>query len=111
MEMDAWAKNRLAKLKAAAPVKREKVEPYVKVSLERAAKSFTAVNCQKAMVYLWLVHQAAKTGTRTVSVPSETLAKYGVTRETKRRALRQLEHGGLISLEQQPRKTPIATLL
>jgi hypothetical protein len=111
MEMDAWAKNRLAELKAAAPVKREKVEPYVQVPLKRAAKAFAAVNCQKAMVYLWLVHQAAKTGKRTIPVPSEALAKYGVPRETKRRALRQLEGGGLISLEQQPRKTPLATLL
>jgi hypothetical protein len=111
MEMDAWAKNRLAMLKAAAPVKRKKVEPYVKVPLGRAARAFTAVNCQKAMVYLWLVHQAAKTGKRTIPVPSEALAKYGVPRETKRRALRQLERGGLISLEQPLRKTPLATLL
>jgi hypothetical protein len=92
-------------------MKREKIEPYVKVPLKTAARAFAAVNCQKAMVYLWLVHQAAKTGKRTIPVPSEALTKYGVPRETKRRALRQLEDGGLISLEQQPRKTPFATLL
>jgi hypothetical protein len=53
--MNDWAEKRLAELHAAAPVNREKVEPYVKVSLSKAAKAFKSVNCQRAMVYLWLV--------------------------------------------------------
>jgi DNA-binding FadR family transcriptional regulator len=39
------------------------------------------------------------------------MAKYGVSREIKRRALRQWEAAGLVAIERGPRKTPIVTLL
>jgi chloramphenicol 3-O-phosphotransferase len=111
METDDWAKHRIAELEAAAPVKRKKVKPFVKVQLDTVARAFAAVHCSKAIVYLWLVYQAWKTGKRTVPVPNGALTKYGVPRETKRRALRELEDGGLITVEQRSRKTPLATLL
>jgi hypothetical protein len=109
--MDDYTKRRLAELHAAAPVKRKKAQPFAIVALDATAEAFRAVNCSKAMVYVWLVHQARMTGRRTIAVPNKVLAKYGVTRETKRRALKELEAGGLIELDQQPRKTPHVTLL
>jgi Bacterial regulatory proteins, gntR family len=110
--MGDWHKRRLAELEAKAPVKREKVKPFVyRLDLSEAAKAFAAMNCQKAMLWLWLRHQSRKTGNRTVAVPNGVLAKYGVPRETKRRALRELEAAGLITIEQRPRKTPLVTLL
>jgi len=69
------------------------------------------MNCPKAMVWLWLVQQARKTGKLAVPVPNGALAKLGVSPDVKSRALRQLEAVGLITLGRRPRKTPIATLL
>jgi hypothetical protein len=109
--MDDWAKQRLAELHAAAPAKRKKVKAFARVELDAAAKACAAVNCPKAMLWIWLQHQSRKTGKRTVAVPNGVLAKYGVARETKRRGLKELEAAGLIALEQQPRKTPLVTLL
>jgi DNA-binding GntR family transcriptional regulator len=46
-----------------------------------------------------------------VDAPNGELAKYGVTRETKRRALEDLEGAGVIRVDRQDRKTPQVTLL
>jgi len=108
---DDYAKKRLAELHAAAPAKRKKTAPFAVVSLPAAAKAFAVANCPKAMLWLWLLHQTRKTGKRTVAVPNGAVAKYGVNRETKRRALRQWEAAGLVAIEQRSRKTPVVTLL
>jgi hypothetical protein len=109
--MDDWVKQRLAELHAAAPVKRKRLEPFAVVPLAAAAKAFSAMHCPKAMVWVWLQHQARKTGNRTISVPNGVLTKLGVNRETKRRALKELAADGLILLDQRTRKTPLVTLL
>jgi len=111
MMQDDYAKRRLAELHAAAPPKRKKVRLFAMVELDTAAKACAAVNCPKAMLWIWLQHQSRKTGKRTVAVPNGVLAQYGVPRETKRRGLKELEAAGLIALEQQAKKTPLATLL
>jgi hypothetical protein len=111
MTDDDYAKRRLAELHAAAPAKPKKIDYFAMVPLATAAKACAAVNCPKVMVYLWLVHQARKTGKNTVAVPNGALGKYGVSREIKRRALKELEACGVISIRQQPKKTPLATLL
>src|SRR5262249_54705330 len=108
---DDYAKRRLAELNAAAPAKRKRVKAFAMVELNTAAKACTAMNCPKAMLWIWLQHQSRKTGKRTVAVPNGALARYGVARETKRRGLKELAAGGLITLKQQPRKTPLVTLL
>lgn len=109
--MDDFVKRRLAELEAAAPVKRKKAKPYAAAELEGAAKAFAALGCPKAMVYLWLVRRARMAGKRTITAPSGELAKYGVHREMKRRALKELEGGGVIMIEGRPGKTPSVTLL
>jgi hypothetical protein len=109
--MDEWAKQRLAELSAAALIKRKKTEPFAVVRLARAAAAFTAINCPKATVWLWLEHQVRKTQCSTVAVPNGALASLGVSRKVKNLALRQLEVAGLIAIERRPRKRPKVTLL
>ena len=109
--MDDYAERRLAELRAAAPVKRKKTTPFAMVALAAAAKAFKVANCRKATLWLWLQHETRKTGSRNVAVPNGALAKYGVSREIKRRALRQWEAAGLIVIKGDLRKTPIVTLL
>ena len=109
--MDDWAKQRLAELKAAAPVKRTKTLPYAKLPLAWAAKAAAATHTPRAMVWVWLVHRARLTGNVAVAVPNGALAKYGISRKVKSLVLKQLEGAGLIMVERRPRKTPIVTLL
>jgi len=92
-------------LHAAAPIKRKRTTPFAVVSLPAAAKAFAVANCPKATLWLWLLHQTRKTGKCTVAVPNDALAKYGVSREIKRRALRQWEAAGLVVIERGSRKT------
>ncbi len=86
--MNEWAEKRLQELKAAAPVKRKKADPFVKVPL-------------------WWAEAAAK-ATRTLKAKLE---KKGVARETKRRALRELELAGLIKVTWRRGKTPDVTIV
>jgi hypothetical protein len=85
--------------------------PFVVLPLSWAAEACAATNCQKAMVWIWLVHRMRKTKSTTVTIPNRALAKYGISRRVKSLALRQLEEAGLISVERRPRKTPLVTLL
>jgi hypothetical protein len=101
----------LAELQARAPAKRKKTELFAPVPLAAAARAFAAMRCPKAMVYVWLIHQARLTGKRTVALPNAALSKYRVGREVKRLALRQLEQAGFVVIERRSRKTPIVTLL
>jgi hypothetical protein len=109
--MDDWAKQRLAELHAAVPIKRKRAEPFARISLSWAAMAAAATNCPRALVWIWLVYRAWQTKSTTVSVPNSALVKLGVSREVKRLALRQLERAGLVTIERHTRKTPAVTLL
>lgn len=111
MDDGDWVEKRLAELHAAAPVKRKKTELFAVVPLASAAAAYRALKCPRAMVWLWLLHQARKTGKSTVAVPNGVLVRYGVSREIKRRALQELAAAGLVTIEQRQRKTPVVTLL
>jgi hypothetical protein len=98
-------------LKSAAQPNRKEFNPFARVPLAWAARAAIAMNCPRAFVLIWLQYQAWRRQSLRIAVPNETLARYGIDRMTKSRALRRLAEGGLINLEQHPRKTPFATLI
>jgi hypothetical protein len=106
-----WAKQRKAKLEAVAPVKRKKVAKFSKVPLSWATEAAAATNTRKAMMWVWLLHRSWERNSLTITVPGNTLQKYGITRGIKRRALLELEEAGLITVERRASKNPIATLI
>ena len=61
-------------------------------------------------VWVWLVYRAWQDKSSTIVVPNAALAKYGVSREVKRRALAELETAGLITVARRHGKTPIVTI-
>ena len=63
------------------------------------------------MVWLWLAHEVRKTGSNTVMVSNEALAKYKIDRKVKYRALVQLEKAGLIGIRRRGHRAPIVRLL
>jgi hypothetical protein len=108
---DVAARQRLAQLAALAPPRRKRGQPFVKVSLTLAAQAAAATGDFKLFVWLWLLRRSWERHTATILVPTEALAKYGVSRKTKRRALEQLQAAGLIAVEHRPNRNPAVTVL
>jgi hypothetical protein len=109
--MEDPIKQRLAELEARAPAKRKKQQPFVKVPLGPAAKAATASGCQRMMVWLYLLHRGWKLQKASFAVPSGALRSFGISKEVKRRALRNFEAAGLITVERRTSKNPIVTLV
>ena len=111
MQDEPWHVKRLRELEAAAPARRKKAEPFVKVPLWWIVQATKATNTGKALVCIELLYAAWKAKRPTFPLPNGRLARLGVKREIKRRALRDLERAGLITVERPARKTPIITLV
>ena len=109
--MDTSAERRQSELEEAAPKKRRKVEPFVKVPLWWIQQAATTTKSSTTLVCIELLHRSWKAKSPTFPLPNGNLRKLGVSREIKRRVLRDLEKGGLITVERPTRKTPIVTLV
>ena len=104
-----WSKIRVRELEL--PGLPKKGQLFAVVPLARAMEAMEAMNCQKAMVWLWLLQQTRRTRSDRVTVSNETLAKYGVSRKQKYLALRQLEGAGLIIVKQRGRNAPVVRVV
>jgi hypothetical protein len=109
--MNEWAEKRLQELKAAAPVKRKKADPFVKVPLWWITAAAKVTRSPAAVVCVELLYTAWKAKSLSFPLPNGRLKRMGVSREVKRRVLRDLERGRLIVVERPPRRTPIVTLI
>jgi hypothetical protein len=76
--------------------------------VERAAQ---LAHSPTTLVLMELLHVAWRVKNSTFPLPNARLKKLGVTRNVKWRTLRDLEDGGLITVEHRARKTPIVTLV
>jgi hypothetical protein len=111
MQDEPWHVKRRRELEAAAPVKRRKAEPFVKVPLWWASAAAKATHTPSLLVCVELLYASWKAKGPTFSLPNGRLKKLEISRETKRRVLRKLERAGLIRLEQPSRKTILVTLI
>src|SRR5262245_41134232 len=86
-------------LKTGAPPKRHRTNSFAKVPLCWAAAAAKATKTPRAMVWVLLQHMAWQTKGTIFPLSNAVLAKYGSSREVKRRALAALESSGLILVE------------
>ncbi len=107
---DAAAKQRLAELKAAAPVKHKR-QPFVKVPMALAARAACATGSQRMMVWLYVLHRCWQRQAPSIVLSNSALMAYGISREVKRQALKDLAAAGLIVVDYRPNKNPIVTPL
>jgi hypothetical protein len=89
----------------------KKHEQFVKLPLQWAADAAKATGTRSAMVWILLLHTAWKTKGTTFPLSNVMLARYGVSREMKRRVLKKLEASGRIKIERRLKRNPIVTLL
>jgi hypothetical protein len=88
-----------------------RAEPFVQVPLwwiEIAAKR---IKSPATLVLIELLYAAWKAKSSTFPLPNVRLQRMGVSREIKRRVLRDLERNGVILVGRKPRRTPIITLI
>ena len=112
MNTEPWHVQRKRELEAAAPVKRKrKIEPFVKVPLWWVHAAAEATGSPAVLVLIELLHLQWKTRRMSFPVPNARLKNLGVSREVKRRVLRDLQRAGLITVDQRTRKSPIVTLV
>jgi hypothetical protein len=88
-----------------------KQQQFVKLPLQWAADAAKATGTRGAMVWILLLHMAWKTKSTTFPLSNIMLARYGVSREMKRRVLEKLEASGRVKIERRWKRNPIVTLL
>jgi hypothetical protein len=109
-DTEPWHIRRRRELEAITPMKRKKVEAFVKVPLWWITAAAKHARSPATLVMVELLRASWKARSSTFSLPNSRLAKLGVSREIKRRVLRDLERSGLITVERRPSKSPIVTL-
>ena len=90
---------------------KDKRDVFVQVPLWWAGEASQATKTPAALVWVYLRHAAWKARSATFPLPNDYFKKHGVSREIKRRVLRDLEIAGLITVERRPRKSPLITLV
>ena len=92
-------------------LRRRRPDPFVKVPLKWAAAATKATKTPQTLVWVLLLHEAWRTKGSAFSLSNAKLAKYGISREVKRRALAALETAGLITVDRHHGRAPVVTLL
>jgi hypothetical protein len=90
---------------------RKRKQQFVKVPGTWVEKLADAKHIATYRVALHLLYEHWRSRGQAVALPNGMLAKGGVARGTKWRALRELEQLGLVQVERRPRKSPLVTLL
>jgi hypothetical protein len=91
--------------------KRKKAEPFVKVPLWWITQAARLTKTPTLLVCIELLHRAWKTKSMSFPMPNGKLGGLGVGRKVKYRVLRDLERGGLITIERPAGKTLVITLV
>jgi hypothetical protein len=78
--------------------------------IREAAKAMKGLEAPAMLVAIELLYAVFRTGSATFPLPNAGLAKIGVSKDVKRRALQRLEKAGLITVERKNGKTPEVTL-
>ena len=91
--------------------RRREADLFAKVPLRWMGAAAEATRCPQAFVLIWLWHMAWRTRSRSFPLSNVALARYGISREVKRRTLVALEAVGLILVERRKNQAPTVTLI
>ena len=91
--------------------RRREADLFAKVPLQWMGTAAKATRCPQAFVLIWLWHMAWRTRSTSFPLSNVALARYGISREVKRRTLVALEAAGLILVERRKNQAPTVTLI
>lgn len=77
---------------------------------EQIFREVAALPGKALAVYLVILLRSRYDRSRTVTLTSSFLARFGLNRKEKAGALRQLEGAGFLTVERRPRRNPVITL-
>ena len=89
--------------------RRKRKDTFVMVPLAQAAAMAKATKTTKAMVWLTVLYEAWANKGKPFTLSNKKLAGFGVTPDTKGRALAEMEAAGLISVKRDGKRSPIVT--
>jgi hypothetical protein len=95
----------------ARKIERQRQKAFVQVSLQWAGEAARCTNSRRALVWMLLSYLAWKNRSNTFQLSNGLLARYGVSREMKRRTLAKLEAKGLIVVKRRHKCALEITLL
>jgi hypothetical protein len=90
--------------------RRKRKSSFVLVPLAAAAQAAKATRSAKLFVWLLLLHRVWRDKNQAVALSNRALAPYGIGRDTKCRALADLEAAGLIRVRRHGTKTVLVTV-
>jgi hypothetical protein len=94
-----WIKVEVLNPDGQPTARRRRMETaFVQVPLKEAAAIAKVTNCKKFFVWLWLLHEAWRTKSTTASVSNGALEPYGINRDMKYRALKDIARTGAITI-------------
>jgi hypothetical protein len=86
---------------------RTAAKPFAILDLAKAAAAMKVLEVPRAMVWIWIVHQTKKRRSSEITVSQSALAKYGVNKKAKAKALTQLAAAGWITIERKPGRATV----
>lgn len=112
-KIEANFQRAIAATRAAGKRKRKTAEPFVKVPLWWIVAAAKQARSPATLVLIELLHASWRAKSSTFTLSNERLRKVGVSREIKRRVLRDLAHGKgrMIMIEQKVGRAPRITLI
>ena len=90
---------------------RKRGGPFVQVPLEWIEQAARLSRSPATLVLMELLYASWRTKSQTFPLPSARLKQLGVSRDVKRRVLRDLECGRVIEVRRASRKIPTITLV
>jgi hypothetical protein len=97
--------------KPSARIRRRDANPYSRLLLKSFATATKASRSQRAFVWAWLQYEVWRTKCASVDLTNGELEFYGIKRELKRRAIRQYEKAGLITVQRCGREALAVTVI
>ena len=95
----------------AAKKKKRKEPPFVMVPLWWAEAASKATKSPELLICARLLYLRWGRGSETIPLPNSYFERHAVSREIKRRVLRDLEAAGLITVERRHGKSPTVTIV
>jgi hypothetical protein len=105
-----WLADKIAAAKPKATTRRLDEDWFVQIFIKAVIAGAKASRDRRWVVWVYVHYRVGRTNSNTVEVGSKTLREWGVSPQTKLRALRFYERAGLWAVEWRGKQSPLVTV-